>query len=54
VKDRELKKEEMTANDALFALIGIRMMELSKKYDRRLDELHSLFYSVSCDWNQLE
>lgn len=44
----------MTGKDALFALIGIRLMKLSQKYTRKLDELHRLFYSVSCDWELLE
>ena len=44
----------MTGSEALFALIGIRMMKLSQVYNRKLDELHSLFYRVSCDWDRLE
>jgi len=52
--DLEVKKDEMSGSEALFALIGIRMMKLSQKYNRKLDELHTLFYSVSCDWEQLE
>lgn len=38
----------------MFALIAIRMMKLSQKYNKKLDELHHLFYQVSCDWSQLE
>ena len=44
----------MSGKDALFALIAIRMMKLSQKYNKKLDELHYLFYTVSCDWEQLE
>jgi hypothetical protein len=44
----------MNKKDALFALIGIKMMKLSQKYNRRLDELHGIFYTVSCDWKRLE
>ena len=44
----------MNSKDALFALIGIKMMKLSQKYNRRLDELHGIFYTVSCDWKRLE
>lgn len=50
----ELLPENMDQKDALFALIGIKMMKLSQKYNRRLDELHGLFYTVSCDWKRLE
>ena len=44
----------MTGKEAFFALIGIKMMALSQKYNRKLEELHGLFYTVSCDWKQLE
>lgn len=47
---QELGKEQMSGKDALFALIAIRMMKLSQKYNKKLDELHHLFYTVSCDW----
>jgi hypothetical protein len=50
----ELERDEMTGQDAMFALIGIRMMKLSQKYNKKLDEMHHLFYSVSCDWDSLE
>lgn len=49
-QERELNREQMTGKDALFALIAIRMMKLSQKYNKKLDELHYLFYTVSCDW----
>lgn len=54
VKPEEVGPELMSEKDAVFALIGIRMMKLSQKYNLKLDELHTLFYSVSCDWDQLE
>jgi len=44
----------MTGREAFFALVGIKMMSLSQKYNRKLEELHGLFYTVSCDWKQLE
>ena len=46
--------EKMTGREAFFALVGIKMMALSQKYNRKLEELHGLFYTVSCDWKQLE
>ena len=54
VAKQELQPEKMNQKDALFALIGIKMMKLSQKYNRRLDELHGIFYTVSCDWKRLE
>ena len=44
----------MSARDAYFALIGIKMVALSQKYNRKLEDLHGLFYTVSCDWEKLE
>lgn len=49
--EREVTKDQMTGQDAMFALIAIRMMKLSQKYNKKLDDLHHLFYQVSCDWN---
>ena len=46
--------DQMTGRDAFFALMAVKMMNLSQKYGRKLDELHELFYSVSCDWCSLE
>lgn len=52
----ELKEAEvdltdsLSSKEALFALVGIRMMNLSQKYGRPLSDLHNMFYSVSCDW----
>jgi len=44
----------MTGRDAFFALMGIKMVKLSKQYKKTLEELHDLFYSVSCDWGRLD
>lgn len=44
----------MTARDAFFALMAIKMMKLSQKYNRKLEDLHDMFYTVSCDWQRLE
>ena len=44
----------MTGRDAFFALMAIKMLKLSQQYGRKLDELHDLFYSVSCDWDRLQ
>jgi hypothetical protein len=43
----EVKEDDMTEREAFFALIAIKMMNLSQKYHRKLDELHDIFYSVS-------
>jgi hypothetical protein len=50
----EVPDDDMTEREAFFALIAIKMMNLSQKYHRKLDELHDIFYSVSCDWERLE
>jgi len=50
----EVTKEQMSAKDAFFALMSIKMMRLSQKYSRSLSDLHDLFYTVSCDWKRLE
>lgn len=44
----------MNGREAYFALVGIRMMALSQKYNRKLEDLHIMFYTVSCDWKKLE
>ena len=44
----------MTGREAFFALMGIKMISFSKQYKKNLEELHDLFYSVSCDWESLE
>lgn len=44
----------MDAKEAFFSLVAIKMMKLSKKYQKSLAELHNLFYMVSCDFDVLE
>jgi hypothetical protein len=51
---KEVKSSEMSAREAFFAMVGIKMMELSERYSKTLEDLHTLFYSVSCDWGVLE
>ena len=53
-EDIEIKPESLSAREAYFAMVGIRMMSLSQKYNRSLEDLHKLFFTVSCDWKQLE
>ena len=56
-KDQEIEEvslDSMTGRDAFFALMAIKMMNLSQQYGRKLDDLHDLFYSVSCDWDRLQ
>ena len=45
-----IQKDEMNGREAFFSLIAIKMMKLSQKYNRKLEDLHSIFYMVSCDW----
>ena len=49
-----LAKEKMNGREAFFSLMAIKMMKLSHKYQRKLEDLHSIFYMVSCDWQILE
>jgi len=44
----------MNGREAFFSLMAIKMMKLSHKYQRKLEDLHSIFYMVSCDWQILE
>lgn len=53
-EDVQIMPQDMSAREAFFSLIGIKMMSLSQKYNRNLEDLHGLFYRVSCDWKQLE
>ena len=50
----DITDDEMTSRDAFFALMAIKMMKLSQKYHRKLEDLHDMFYTVSCDWERLE
>ena len=47
-------QQAMSKRDAYFSLIAIKMMKLSDKYKRKLEDLHDLFYTVSCDFTRLE
>ena len=44
----------MNGREAFFALMAMKMMELAKKYSRKLEDLHSIFFMVSCDFQLLE
>ena len=50
----KIDPESMDAKEAFFSLVAIKMMKLSKKYQKSLAELHNLFYMVSCDFDVLE
>lgn len=52
--DLEVTPACMTSRDAFFSLMAIKMMNLSQKYGRKLEDLHDMFYTVSCDWSRLE
>ena len=52
--DLEMLSDEMSTRDAFFSLMAIKMMNLSQKYSRKLEDLHDMFYTVSCDWDRLE
>jgi len=45
-----LTPEDFTGREAFFALMAMKMMELAKKYDRKLDDLHEQFFMASCDF----
>ena len=50
----EMPSASMTTRDAFFSLMAIKMLNLSQKYSRKLEDLHDMFYTVSCDWDRLE
>mmetsp|Transcript_18970 Transcript_18970/g.32406 ORF Transcript_18970/g.32406 Transcript_18970/m.32406 type:complete len:194 (-) Transcript_18970:17-598(-) len=51
---QKVTREEMGAKDAFFSLIAIKMNALAQQYGKPLDELHMLFFQVSCDFQVLE
>ena len=38
---------------AFFALLAADMLELAEKYKRDVDQVHKLFFEVSCDREKL-
>ena len=46
--------EDMNGREAFFALMAMKMMKLAKKYSRKLEDIHGLFFMVSCDFELLE
>lgn len=49
-----LTPDEMNGREAFFSLMAMKMMELSKKYQRKLHDIHTIFFMVSCDFQLLE
>lgn len=45
-----LTAQDMNGREAFFALMAMKMMQLAKKYQRKLEDLHSIFFMVSCDF----
>ena len=54
-RDDEEKRQVNVTNgeDAFFALLASDMLDLAEKYKRDVDELHRLFFEVSCDREKL-
>jgi hypothetical protein len=50
----EVKTDSLTARDAFFAMVGIKMIGLAERFSKSLEDLHSLFFQVSCDWAVME
>ena len=50
---RKRELEELTPQDAFFALLSDDLLRLADKYHRPIDEIHALFFSVSCDRQKL-
>lgn len=44
----------MDPKQAFFSLLAVKMMKLSKKFNKSLAEIHTIFYTVSCDLQILE
>lgn len=49
----ELLRGPKDGNEALFMLIAQDMIELSERHNKPVEELHRLFYEVSCDRERL-
>jgi hypothetical protein len=54
-KDDEDKREvKVTEGEAAyFALLASDMLDLAEKYKRDVDDVHRLFFEVSCDRDKL-
>ena len=54
-KDDEDKREvKVTKGEAAyFALLASDMLDLAEKYKRDVDDVHRLFFEVSCDRDKL-
>jgi hypothetical protein len=40
----EINPDDLTDREVFFALMAVKMMRLSQKYNRKLEDLHNLFY----------
>ena len=55
VEDKHTEKpvEIKTGQEAYFALLAHDMLNISHKFHRKLEEVHTIFYEVSCDRDKL-
>lgn len=52
--DEEKRQVAVTEGDvAFFALLAADMLDLAEKYKRDVDEVHRMFFEVSCDRDRL-
>ena len=53
-EDSSVRQVKITsAESAFFALLASDMLTLSEKYKRDVDDVHKLFFEVSCDREKL-
>lgn len=52
--DQEKREVAVTEGEvAFFALLAADMLDLAEKYKRDVDDVHRLFFEVSCDRDKL-
>ena len=50
----EVDIESMSSKECFFTLVASKMIKLSEKYEIPLSNLHSMFFSVNCDFHLLQ
>ena len=55
VRDKKSGQENQLLNgqEAVFAMIAQDMISIADKFERDIDEVHKLFYQVSCNRDKL-
>jgi hypothetical protein len=52
--DEEKRQVNVTSGEeAYFALLAADMLDIAEKYKRDVDDIHKIFFEVSCDREKL-